>query len=256
MRNRGKHSIKKAKNKNGVIIIIRFIFIICIIVSAIYILKWNKENAQTKQISTKIEKTVTVIEENNKGKEEYNIDFVALKEINPDVVAWIKVKNTNIEYPIVKTTNNEYYLNHSLDKTINSAGWPFMDYKEELNGKDKNIVIYGHNRKDKSMFGTLSDTLKKEWYENKDNLEIIYITEEGVQTYQVFSNYQIPNEDYYIKTNFKGDEFNKFIQTIKDRSIYNYGIEANENVQVLTLSTCANNNKYRVVLHAIRKEKI
>ena len=254
MGSKGKHTLKKRKNKSGIIVFMQFIFIVCIIISAIYILKWNKENKQTKEISLKIENAVKVVENNDSGEEKYDIDFNELKSINSDVVAWIKVKNTNIEYPIVKTSNNEYYLNHSLDKTVNSAGWPFMDYKEKLNGSDKNLVIYGHNRKDNSMFGTLARTLNKEWYENKDNLEIIYITEEGTSIYKVFSNYQILNEDYYITTDFTQGEFLKFIKTLKNRSIHDYGVEVNESSQILTLSTCANNNKYRVALHAVRKE--
>ena len=246
----GKHYTKK----NIFITIIQIIFIICIICSSIYIIKWIIENKKTKEISTKIEDAVTIMQVDTEEKEEeYNIDFEKLQELNKDVCAWIKVKNTEIEYPIVKTTDNDYYIKHSLDKTRNSAGWPFMDYKNKLDGTDKNIVIYGHNRKDRSMFGSLDTTLKEEWYLNEDNLEIIFITKNGKETYEVFSNYQVLNEDYYITTNFKDNEFTKFIKTIKNRSIHNYRVELSENDSILTLSTCANNNKYRMVLHAKKK---
>ena len=49
------------------------------------------------------------------------------KEKNADIIGCIQVKNTNINFPFVQTTNNKYYLNHSLDKTENSAGWAFLD---------------------------------------------------------------------------------------------------------------------------------
>ena len=246
----GKHGIKK----NIFITMIQIIFIICIICSSTYIFKWVMENRKTKEISTKIEDAVVITQADTaEVKEEYNIDFDKLQELNKDVCAWIKVKNTSIEYPIVKTTDNDYYINHSLDKSKNSAGWPFMDYKNKLDGTDKNIVIYGHNRKDRSMFGTLDSTLKEDWYLNQENLEIIFITKEEKATYEVFSNYQVLNEDYYITTDFINNEFSKFIKTIRNRSIHNYGVELDENDSILTLSTCANNNKYRMVLHAKKK---
>ena len=127
-----------------------------------------------------------------------------------------------------------------------------MDYKNKLDGTDKNIVIYGHNIKDGSMFGTLKNILDEEWYNNEENYIIDLTTEKEELKYQVFSIYKIKNEDYYIDTEFKNDEYKKFVKKLKDRSIKDFGIEVTENDSILTLSTCADNNKYRVVLHAKR----
>ena len=184
-------------------------------------------------------------------KEKYIVDFKKLKSENSDVVAYIKVNNTNIEYPIVKTSNNNFYLNHSFDKSKNSRGWIFADYKNKFDNTDKNIVIYGHNMRDESMFGSLKNILNEEWYNNAENKNITFLTEKGNYIYKVFSIYKIESEDYYIKTNFKNDEdYEKFLNTIKNRSIKNFDINLNINDKIITLSTCANNNKYRVVLHA------
>ena len=60
---------------------------------------------------------------------------------------------------MVQTTDNNYYLNHSIDKTNNSAGCIFADCDNKLDGTDKNIIIYGHNRRDGSMFSSLKDIL-------------------------------------------------------------------------------------------------
>ena len=164
---------------------------------------------------------------------------------------FIDSNNTNIEYPIVRAKDNEFYLTHSFNKKINSAGWIFADYKNKFDNTDKNIVIYGHNRRDNSMFGSLKKVLKSEWYNNKENEKIILNTEKQNDIYQIFSIYKIEEEDYYIKTEFKNDsEFEKFIQTIKERSIKDFKIDVSKKDSILTLSTCANNNKYRVVVHA------
>ena len=144
-------------------------------------------------------------------------------------------------------------MNHSFYKSKNSAGWLFADYKNKLDGSDKNIVVYGHNRTDGSMFGTLKNILNKEWYDNTDNMDIVYMDIRGKHIYKVFSIYKIENEDYYITIQFNNDsEYKKFLTTIKSRSIKDFNVEISETDSILTLSTCANNNKYRVVLHAKR----
>ena len=105
--------------------------------------------------------------------------------------------------------------------------------------------------RDESMFGSLKNILNEEWYNNAENKNITFLTEKENYIYKVFSIYKIESEDYYIKTNFKNDEdYEKFLNTIKNRSIKNFDINLNINDKIITLSTCANNNKYRIVLHA------
>lgn len=242
---------KKNKRYKKVIlnIIIYMILLLVLIYSGIKIFKWYKDKTNNNRITEQIKSTVMVNEDKN--KEEYVIDFNKLKEKNNETVAWIKVNNTNVEYPVVKSTNNSFYLNHSFDKSKNSAGWIFADYENKFDNTDKNIVIYGHNMRDGSMFGSLKNILSSDWYDNEENTNITLYTENGERIYKVFSIYKIESEDYYIKTEFSNEnEFEKFIDTLKKRSIKNFNIDISKEDSILTLSTCANNNKYRVVLHA------
>ena len=243
----GKH-FKKKEKKTILITLLNLIFVFGIIIAIIYIAKWYLDNKENRELENKLSNAV-IIEQENKDKE-YNINFEELKALNNETIGWLKVKGTNIEYAVVKANNNNYYLNHNFEKKYNIAGWIFADYKNKLNGTDKNIVIYGHNRKDGSMFGTLKNILKEEWYSNEENLMIDFITEKEQVKYQVFSIYKIKNEDYYINTEFKENEFADFIKTLKNRSIKDFEIEVTENDSILTLSTCADNNKYRIVLHS------
>ena len=104
--------------------------------------------------------------------------------------------------------------------------------------------------KDKSMFGTLSRALTSEWQNDEKNLSIVVVTEKGRYTYKIFSTYRTDNEEYYITTNFSSDnEYINFLSTIKKRSNKYYDVNLDENDQILTLSTCANNDK-RIVVHA------
>ena len=261
-----KHTRKKTK-KEIIFIIIQLIFWIILIYSLIQIGKWyiyNKQNEDImKDISTAIidnnsnsDSNTNMSEESETVEDSYEIDFEALKKVNSDTVAFIKVNGTAIEYPIVKTTNNEFYLKHSFNKTYNAAGWVFADYRNKFDGNDKNIIIYGHNRKNGTMFSSLRNILNKNWYENKDNLKIQLITENEEYVYEVFSVYQIEKEAYYLQTDFNtNDEYSSFIKTIKNRSINNFNIDVTTQDKILTLSTCANDNNYRVVLHAKKIEQ-
>lgn len=242
---------KNKKYKKVVFNIIVYIILLFILVySGIKIYKWYKDKTNNNEIAEQIKDTV-IVEDENEDKEEYTIDFSKLKEQNSDAVAWIKVNNTNIEYPVVKADNNDFYLNHSFDKSKNSAGWIFADYRNKIDNTDKNIVIYGHNMRDDSMFGSLKNILNSDWYDNEENTNITLYTENEKCIYKVFSIYKIESEDYYIKTEFSNDnEFDQFVNTIKKRSIKEFDIDVSNSDNILTLSTCANNNKYRVVLHA------
>ena len=247
---RGKRMKKNNNTKIIFYFIIYFLLFFVLIYSGIKIYEWYRDKNKNNEIAQKIKETV-IVESNSKNKEEYLIDFDKLKEQNNEAIAWIKVNNTNIEYPVVKTKNNEFYLNHSFDKSENLGGWIFADYKNKFNGTDKNIVIYGHNMKDNSMFGTMQKILNPEWYNNEENTNIILKTEGKNYIYKVFSIYRIENEDYYIKTEFNNDsEFEQFLNTLKARSIRDFNMDMLESDSILTLSTCDNNNKYRVVLHA------
>lgn len=244
-----------AKNKkklfNVVMRIIELIFLILLVYSSINIFKWYNNNKENKQIINEIAESVTINQETNEEKK-YKINFEELKQKNSDTVAWLKIENTNIEFPIVQANNNSYYLTHNFDKEYNVAGWIFADYKNKLDGTDRNIVVYGHNMRNNSMFGSLKDVITEEWYNNEENKYITFVTENEYQTYQVFSVYQIKTEDYYIKTEFKSNEFTEFIDTITKRSKKYFGINVSKEDTILTLSTCSNNNKYRVVLHSVR----
>lgn len=241
--------------KRGIIkkiptIIIMLILILIIIFSGMKIINWIYENNANKKIMSDISNYVAI-----EANKEYSIDFGSLKQKNPDTIAWLKVNGTEIEYPVVKTTDNDYYLTHSFDKSYNSSGWAFMDYKNRCDGTDKNMVVYGHNRHDGSIFGTLQNVLTEEWQNNPENFKIPFITENEKAEYHVFSVYEIEKENYYITTNFINDgEFQNFLDKIKTRSQIDFGIEVTANDNILTLSTCANDSRYRVVLHA-KKQK-
>jgi len=244
-----KEKVKKKKN-NRILNLMLIFFILLFLISSIKIVRWYLNNKDNEKVLEEISQAITTKKVEGEEKE-FTVNFNMLKKKNDDTIAFLKVNGTNIEIPVVKTKDNDYYLTHNFNNEYNSAGWIFADYKNKFDGTDKNIVIYGHNMRDNSMFGSLKNVLKEEWYRNKDNARILLITEKEYCVYEVFSVYQIEKENYCIQTSFENDEaFTKFVKTIKDRSVNNFNVEVTKKDSILTLSTCANNNKYRVVLHA------
>lgn len=182
----------------------------------------------------------------------YDVDFTNLLAKNNDTVAFIHINNTNINYPVVQTTDNDYYLNHAFDKTYNSAGWVYMDFRNNFEPLSDNIVIYGHGRVDYTVFGSLKKALSKDWQSNPENLAINISTPKANYLYQIFSIYTIESENYYITTTF-GSESEKqtWIDTMISRNTTESIIaSANLNDKFLTLSTCYNNDGIRIVVQA------
>lgn len=261
---------KKRTIKKWVWTVLISLFIVIIIFCLIKLLFWMRDNKNTSNVVNEInniteveekednENTELVNEDSDKESDYWyyikfpliNVDITKLKEKNADTVGWINVNNTNINYPYVQGKDNDYYLVHSFDKSYNEAGWVFLDYRNTSFLSDKNNIIYAHSRLDKTMFGSLSKTLKSNWYANKDNHIIRISTEEENTLWQIFSVYKIPEESYYITTNFNSDnEYEKFLNTIKERSLYNFNTNLTTNDKILTLSTCYSDTE-RTVVHA------
>ena len=241
---------RKLNKKNGLLLLIIIFFFSLFLFSLYKIFGYVLDNHENRNIQKSlIDKTVEIDE--SQETVQYSIDFKHLKALNTDVVAYIKVEGTNIDYIVVKGQDNEYYLSHNFYKKRNVSGWIYADYHNNFDGNDKNIIIYGHNTHDNSMFGSLHNVLASEWQENVENHKILLVTELGIFYYQVFSIYTIEPEEYYLSTSFLSDEnFNTFIQTINSRSIYDFDVDISDVDQILTLSSCIKNGKERVVLHA------
>lgn len=273
--------MKKKKNKFTIklwiFIILTSIFLSIFFISTINILFWAKDNNDTKDTIEEINEIVSVetkedteetelINKPLDNNDDYwyyitfpliNVDLTELKKKNDETVGWINVNNTNINYPVVQHSDNDYYLHHSYDKSYNEAGWIFLDYRNNADLTDKNNIIYGHYRKDKTMFATLLNALNYSWYTNKDNHIIRLSTENENTLWQIISVYKIPIESYYIRTKFTDDnDYQEFLNTILGRSIYDFNSNVTTDDKLLTLSTCYSDD-IRTVIHAklLKKEK-
>lgn len=261
----------KQKRRNTIFLVIFLIFLLVFLFSIFKILFWASDNKAIDDVveainnDTKVneikddEATEKVDSKGESKKSDYwyfikmpliDVDITKLKAKNADTVGWINVNNTNINYPFVQSKNNKYYLTHAFDGSVNEAGWVFLDYRNDKNLSNRNNIIYAHSRLDRTMFGSLKKVLNREWFENRDNRVIRISNEKENTMWQVFSVYTVPEETYYITTDFVSDkDYLKFLKKIKKRSIYNFDANVSSDSKILTLSTCYSDNN-RVVVHA------
>lgn len=265
--------IKGRKVKILLFSVLFSVFVIGLIISLLQIFFWSNDNNNILKLSEDIskntevkmidnDKNTEVIEDKSLKNDKDNsywqfikmplidVDIDKLINQNKDTVGWINVNNTNINYPFVQTKDNKYYLKHAFDRSWNEAGWVFLDYRNNKDFSSRNNIIYGHSRLDKTMFGSLRNVLNNDWYNNKSNHVIRLSTQSENTMWQVFSVYKILEESYYITTDFSDDtEYSKFLKTIKNRSVHDFGVGVSSDDKILTLSTCSSNNK-RIVVHA------
>lgn len=233
----------KRQLRNWVYKVLIGLFVILIIVSLFMIFNWFNNSKDGKELNDELNnKYVT------ESKDNYDINYSRLKEKNSDTVGYIKINGTDINYVVVKGEDNKYYKNHNFEKDYNLSGWIFMDSRDKLDGTDKNIVIYGNNKSDESMFGTLRNVLEKDWQKNKENQIITFVSDNFEYKYQVFSTYETNNDDY-IKLDFEnGVEYVNYLNKIKSNSNYDYKVDVDSYDTILTVTTISGSKK--VVLHA------
>lgn len=162
-------------------------------------------------------------------------DIAALKEKNADCIGWVRVPGTDIDYPIMWTpTDPEHYLHLDFYGNYSDYGVPFMDARCELTSD--NIILYGHNMFDGTMFTDLI------WYKDKEyadaHKQIILETADGAKEYRVFAVCKANSmvSGCYQHTNFADDdERTAFLKSVQEDSIY-YTEPAAD--RFITLSTC------------------
>lgn len=265
--------IRKARSraKTAISCTIALICLIGIGYSGYKIIEWKIDSDQTAAQTEQVEEAADVNELDDNEQTEViatetpppeslywkyikmkllDVNFDELRAINNETIGWINVSNTNINYPFVQAGNNDYYLTHSFNRSYNSAGWVFADFRNKVDGTDRNLIIYAHGRYDGAMFGTLRTALTNGWLKNPDNFTIRTVNDTETALWQVFSVYHIPTTTDYIQTAFNSDdEFGRFVDMLKNRSAHDFQTTVTGKDKILTLSTCYNKEE-RVVVHA------
>lgn len=180
------------------------------------------------------------------------MDLEALQAVNEDVMGWIQIPDTVISYPVMQGADNDLYLDHTWDLKFNAVGAIFTDYRNSRDLSDFNTIIYGHNMRDDSMFGSLHSFKDAEFLSAHP---YVYVADEsGCRRYQIFAAYEVSvrsAESYQLEF---ADDADK--QTFIDKCLRISGgdteIVPTPEDQILTLSTCTGwGHSYRFVVQAV-----
>lgn len=171
-------------------------------------------------------------------------EYITLYEQNSDFAGWLHIDNTGIDYPVMCTpSDSEYYLRRAFDKSSSQSGTPFI-------GKDSTLdsdmfIIYGHNMKNDTMFGTLDYYSEKAFAEENPYIDFTTTTEH--RTYEVFAAvktrilYQNESGYRYYEQAGSLDEMNfeELVQWLIQNSLYDTDVVPEYGEQIMILSTCS-----------------
>lgn len=249
-----KKIVKENKNLKKLFNILIIVLVIVIITTTILLISKKKEEKET--FTEVKESTIPYVEEE---KEEISIED-EIKELknsynNNDIIGIISIKGGDLNTPVVQTKDNQYYLKYSLTKKRSIIGAVFMDYR--VNSNSKQINIYGHNStKYKPPFQKLEKYLEKSYYKDHNILELKVNNEKKL--YEIFSIViadKVGTEEH-MNIKYKTDkEYYNHFKRLKNRSLYDTGVNIEESDNVLVLQTCIY-GKYKGKLLVIVAKKV
>ena len=265
--------MKKDSNKKTkkIHIIIYFLLTVLIVLSVIYIINFfslkkeavdesnllnaiNIDDEATKTsteeiLSKEVEETNQIenpVMEESTEETERMLKVKKLQEENEDIVGWIEIENTNINYPVLQGTDNEYYMTHNYKKEKSKNGSIFLDSNYNWQISSNNLLIYGHNLGNGTMFQELLKYEKKSFYEKHPTIR--FTTTEEDAEYEIISVFKsrvyYKSEKnvfryYYFINSQSEEEYNQFVKNAKNSSLYEIDATATYGNQLITLSTCS-----------------
>ncbi|MBO4692871.1 MAG: class B sortase [Clostridia bacterium] len=185
------------------------------------------------------------------------INFEALKAQNDDVCAWIKFDSSDIavDYPIVCAGEGkieDYYLRRNLEGEYSTGGTVYIQKVNSVDFNDRCTLVYGHNMRNLSMFGTLKYLRDKESFERN---KFFYIYTPGhILKYTIKSAFVYDDRHIMYSFDFSSDQgFKAFadeasnpkslVKNVRD------DVEIKNDSKIVVLSTCTNidHERYLVV---------
>ena len=209
---------------------------LCIIIVLLFNINYGNSHNNSKSIS---------VNKNKKNKIDYTEIINSLKEEydNKDIVGILKIDN-ELSVPLVQTSNNDYYLNHTVYNEKSNLGAIFLDYRIDINNNNK-LLIYGHSStKTNTEFNILENYYDKNYYDKHKYINLTTSKEEKI--YEIFSVYIETIDFSYMNINFIDDnDYYAHIQNLKEKSLYDIGIELKNDDEILILQTCSNHENYK-----------
>lgn len=204
----------------------------------------TKENLENKVVHKNVEH-VNVPTTFNK-----EVSFQNLHNENNDYLFWLYIQNTKIDYPVMMSRDNKDYLHSSFYKEKLYSGTLFIDALSNKKENQDNLIVYGHNMKDGSMFGTLKKWRSEKYFNEHKFIEIY--TEKEKRVYLIFAVREVSSNMNLLHYKLDGFTNEEYIQDARNNNIHFREFEEQyKNNQIMTLSTCMSNDAKRLIINSI-----
>ncbi len=162
------------------------------------------------------------------------VDLSKVKEKYPKAVGWIYSPETPINYPVMQGKDNAYFVNRMPNGVENAAGSIFLDYRDSAALTDFASVLYGHNMKNNSMFGTVLDYRKEGYFE--EHPFMFYFTEDKTYRLEIFAGVNtVATSNLYLEP----DDRDGFIANALKKSTFTSTVKVTSDDRIILMSTCS-----------------
>ena len=166
--------------------------------------------------------------------------YSALFERNEDMIGWIAIDGTAVNYPVMHAPDRkDFYLKRNFERGYCDYGVPYAAEHAPVDPQGGNIVIYGHNMKNGTMFAALESYKDRAFYERHPIIR--FDTRAGFGLYEIIAVFTVypADFDYHLFTGGNGTaEFDEFTRRCAELSFYETGAAAEYGDKLITLSTC------------------
>ena len=171
--------------------------------------------------------------------------YAVLKEENGNLFGWVKIAGTKLDYPVMYTPEEpEYYLHRAFDKSSSVSGVPFLDGNYIDGGK--HYLIYGHNMKNGTMFHTLLNYVKADFWKEHPTITFDTLQDNGMYTVigvfysRVYYQDETDVFRFYAYQDLSDPVlFSEYVDNVTAASLYDTGETAKYGDTLLTLVTCS-----------------
>ncbi|MBQ6848234.1 MAG: class B sortase [Clostridia bacterium] len=203
------------------------------------------------------------LEINQPKKVDVPIDFKKLQEINKDIYAWIRIPYSNetekfiADYPILQSSKDEdrsYYLTHNVNRQTSAYGAIYTQNYNKKDFNDFNTLIYGHNMRNGTMFGTLKKYRDEKFF--KENNEIIIYMPNRILKYRIFAAYVFDDRHILLSFDFNNEtERQLYLDTVfSERKLtanFEESLTVDTDDKIITLSTCTSKDEERYLVQGV-----
>lgn len=169
------------------------------------------------------------------------VAFDELKKKNADTYAWIYIPGTKVDYPMLQNAQfTDYYLEHTFDRSYGLPGAIYTRNDTAKDFSDPCTIVYGHNMKDDSMFGSLHDYEKQRFFKDPANRTIETYTPDAIRRWTIFAAVEYSDVLLTAAYDFTDPQQKlAFVESLRScRGHFDAGVPVTETDRLIVLSTC------------------